>query len=248
MEIDGKVHCFFEQSGTFKNEFKKLGYEAYDYDIQNNFGQTDFVVDLFAEIEKGFDGKPSLFDKFGGDDLIMAFFPCIHFCDAKTMMFKGVHTSQKNRPLWRMMDSNIELSKQRQKYFELLMKLVSICSKRHIRLIIENPWNTSGDTFLQNNFIEPSIIDKDRSLRGDVFKKRTAYWFIECEPTTLFTCQQDKHIKIVYKEKDDKPTKSGICSTARSMIHPDYARNFICDFVIGRRQNIGQLSIFFNYK
>ena len=242
MTITGKIHCFFEQSGTFKNEFKILGYEAYDYDIQNNFGQTDFVVDLFAEIEKGFDGKPSLFDKFGGDDLIMAFFPCIHFCDAKTMMFKGVSISQKNIPLWRVMDSNIELSKQRQKYFELLMILVYICSKRHIRLIIENPWNTNGDTFLQNNFIEPSIIDKDRSLRGDVFKKRTAYWFVECEPTNLFTCQQDKHIKIVYKEK--KSAASGICSTARSMIHPDYARNFICDFVIGRRQNLGQLSIF----
>lgn len=26
-------HCFFEQSGTFKNEFKKLGYNAIDYDI-----------------------------------------------------------------------------------------------------------------------------------------------------------------------------------------------------------------------
>lgn len=30
MEITGKVWCFFEQSGTFKNEFKKLGYEAVD--------------------------------------------------------------------------------------------------------------------------------------------------------------------------------------------------------------------------
>ena len=25
MDIKGKVHCFFEQSGTFKNEFIKLG-------------------------------------------------------------------------------------------------------------------------------------------------------------------------------------------------------------------------------
>lgn len=33
MKINGKVHCFFEQSGTFKNEFRKLGYEAFDYDI-----------------------------------------------------------------------------------------------------------------------------------------------------------------------------------------------------------------------
>ena len=47
-----KVHCFFEQSGTFKNEFIKLGIHAEDYDIQNNFGQTDHTIDLFSEIEK----------------------------------------------------------------------------------------------------------------------------------------------------------------------------------------------------
>ena len=56
MKINGKVHCFFEQSGTFKNEFRKLGYEAYDYDIQNNFGETYNVIDLFAEIEKAYSG------------------------------------------------------------------------------------------------------------------------------------------------------------------------------------------------
>lgn len=56
MKINGKAHCFFEQSGTFKNEFRKLGYEAYDYDIQNNFGETDYVIDLFAEIEKAYSG------------------------------------------------------------------------------------------------------------------------------------------------------------------------------------------------
>lgn len=47
------AHCLFEQSGTFKNEFRKLGYESYDYDIQNEFGETDYVIDLFAEIEGG---------------------------------------------------------------------------------------------------------------------------------------------------------------------------------------------------
>ena len=49
-----KVHCLFEQSGTFKQEFLKLGISAEDYDIQNNFNQTDHVVDLFAEIEKAY--------------------------------------------------------------------------------------------------------------------------------------------------------------------------------------------------
>lgn len=41
-----KIHCLFEQSGTFKNEFKKLGYEAFDYDIQDEFKETDYVYDL----------------------------------------------------------------------------------------------------------------------------------------------------------------------------------------------------------
>ena len=48
-----KAHCMFEQSGTFKNEFKKLGIDAEDYDIQNEFGETDHIVDLFAEIRGG---------------------------------------------------------------------------------------------------------------------------------------------------------------------------------------------------
>lgn len=56
MIINGKVYLFFEQSGVFKNEFKKLGYEAVDMDIQNNFGETDNVVDLFSEIEKAYEG------------------------------------------------------------------------------------------------------------------------------------------------------------------------------------------------
>ena len=81
MEIKGKVHCFFEQSGTFKNEFIKLGIPAEDYDIQNNFGQTDHTDDLFKAIEDVYDGKPSLFDSITTDDLIIAFFPCIYFCE-----------------------------------------------------------------------------------------------------------------------------------------------------------------------
>lgn len=48
-----KVHCLFEQSGTFKNEFKKLGFEAEDYDIENRFGETDHVCDLYSEIRGG---------------------------------------------------------------------------------------------------------------------------------------------------------------------------------------------------
>jgi len=52
-----KVHCLFEQSGTFKNEFKKLGIDAEDYDILDDFGETDHVIDLFAEIRGGTKGN-----------------------------------------------------------------------------------------------------------------------------------------------------------------------------------------------
>ena len=55
-------HCFFEQSGTFKNEFKKLGIEAIDYDILNEFNETDNIIDLYKEIEKAYEYEKSIFD------------------------------------------------------------------------------------------------------------------------------------------------------------------------------------------
>ena len=79
MEISGKVHCFFEQSGTFKNEFIKLGIPAEDYDIQNNFGETDHIEDLFKAIEDAYDGKASLFDQVGGGRPDNGFFPLYIF-------------------------------------------------------------------------------------------------------------------------------------------------------------------------
>lgn len=236
MEITGKVHCFFEQSGTFKNEFIKLGIPAEDYDIQNNFGETDNVIDIFAEIEKGYDNQPSIFDKIGGGDLIMAFFPCIHFCDAKTMMFKGTHISMKKWSLEQIMAFNIDSAHEREKFYILLLKLSGIVSKRKLRMIIENPWNTSRGTYLQQNFINPSLIDTNRSLRGDYFVKPTAYWYIGCNPTSGHSMQKNTDIKIVYKQRDKQFVK-GQCSEQRSLISPDYARNFICDFILGKEQD-----------
>ena len=97
MEIKGKVHCFFEQSGTFKNEFKKLGIPAEDYDIQNNYGETDHIMDLFGEIDRAYDNltrqdmtrhDKTLFDKIDPcQDLIVAFYPCIYFCERSQMNF-----------------------------------------------------------------------------------------------------------------------------------------------------------------
>ena len=78
-------------------------------------------------------------------------------------------------------------------------------------------------------------------LRGDYYIKPTAYWFWNCEPTNGFTYQNDKEQKTIDKQKSG--IKAGICSEERSLISPDYARNFICDFIIGKHQEIGQISI-----
>ncbi len=234
MKIKGKVYCFFEQSGTFKNEFRKLGYDAQDFDIQDEFGQTDHVMDLFTEIEKSYDGEASVFDNITPNDLIMAFFPCLYFCDAKTLFFRGEHIAQKSWSLEKIMRYNIMQSKERDRYFDLLMKLVCVSTIKSIRIIIENPYNTSGMTYLENNFIKPTIVDRNRMMRGDYYIKPTAYWFINCEPTNGRSIQMNKEKRVIMKARG--ASHAGICSTERSAISPDYARNFIYDFILGKEQ------------
>ena len=63
------VHLLFEQSATFANEFRKLGYEAECYDIQNEYGKTDNICDLFQAIELAYEDKPSILDCIGGGRL-----------------------------------------------------------------------------------------------------------------------------------------------------------------------------------
>ena len=235
MEIKGKVHCFFEQSGTFKNEFIKLGIPAEDYDIQNNFGETDHVCDLFSEIENAWGGQPSIFDKIAKEDIVMAFFPCIYFCESSQCAFRIWHFNYRKLPDKEKIEKVISREENRTYFYTLLLKLTGICLTRKLRLIIENPW--SGIGYLRNNFLkDPDIIDMDRTRRGDFYVKPTAFWFFGCEPTRRETLQQTPMDKIkTIRTSKSAPTK-GLCSEDRSMISPDYARNFICDFILGRPQ------------
>ena len=234
MEIKGKVHCFFEQSGTFKNEFRKLGYEAFDYDIQNEFGETDYVIDLFSEIEKAYAHGPSIFDDITGDDLILAFFPCIYFTFQKYPDFVLRYGKMKNRTLAYQARYAINQAEQRTRFHILLYKLVVVVDEKHLRLVIENPYSSA--TYLRNNFPPPTLIDRNRMKRGDWFVKPTAYWFFGCEPTYGCSFQNDKKKRTIAATTPSK--KAGECSIERSVMSPDYARNWICDFVLGKEQDI----------
>lgn len=242
MKINGKVHCFFEQSGTFKNEFIKLGIPAEDYDIQNNFGETDHVIDLFGEIEKAYDGKASIFDSITCDDLIVAFFPCIYFCAPSQMAFSFGCTNYRALTAKQTADAILKRSADRETFYRLLLRLYGLTKDRGLRCIIENPW--SEQTYLKANFTPPTMVDNNRMLRGDYRVKPTAYWFVNCEPTYGTTLQLDKlSEKKTHMTSKGSPV-AGICSEERSMISPDYARNFICDFVLGKPQNNTQLNLF----
>lgn len=233
MEIKGKVHCFFEQRGTFKNEFIKLGIPAEDYDIQNNFGQTDHVIDLFGEIEKAYSGGVNLFDQITKDDLIIAFFPCIFFCENNQLYFTGKHMNLSKLTKKEKIDTIINRAKDREFMYEMALKLFAVSDILKLRLIVENPY--AGQHFLIENFpYSAAIIDRDRTQRGDYYKKPTQYWFVNCEPTHGYTYQKPITHKRIASGKPG--IRGGICSEDRSMISPDYARNFICDWVIGKAQ------------
>jgi hypothetical protein len=65
---------------------------------------------------------------------------------------------------------------------------------------------------------------------------------VNCEPTHGYTEQHDKKKMKVWNLRPGK--EAGVCSEERSMISPDYARNFICDFIIGKEQLGSQMSLF----
>lgn len=244
MEIKGKVHCFFEQSGTFKNEFIKLGIPAEDYDIQNNFGETDHVIDLFGEIDRAYENltrqdktrqdKTTIFDEIdASQDLIVAFYPCIYFCETNSCAFSLWNINYRSLSDLEKIQKILKRSEKRTEFYERLIKFVAICLIKKIRMVFENPYSTMS--FLINNFLDkPKIIDKNRMKRGDFFIKPTAYWFWNCEPTHGFTEQNNKKQKIIRKTKS--APQEGICSEERSLISPDYARNWICDFILGKSQ------------
>lgn len=250
MEIKGKVHCFFEQSGTFKNEFKKLGYEAIDYDIQNEFGETDYIIDLFNAINTIYDNQDysnTVFTSIKHEDLIIAFFPCIYFNQSSMLAFTFNCINYRKLTEMKKIDSILIREKARSYYYRTLLKLVHIVYNLNLRLIIENP-ATKPHYLMSSNFIkEPDIIDNNRLLRGDYFKKPTAYWFFNCVPVNgLFSYQKDKQQKIITETHDKKGIQAGVCDMERSLISSDYARNFICDFILGKEQNITELELFRN--
>jgi hypothetical protein len=138
----------------------------------------------------------------------------------------------------------VNKNRERARLYELMMKFSGVCLDRGVRMVMENPW--SEQTYLKQNVImkPPTIIDTDRTRRGDYMKKPTAYWFWNCEPTYGRSFQQTPKSQQRRITDMKKAPHAGLCSEERSLISPDYARNFICDFIIGKEQHYTERSLF----
>lgn len=221
-----KVHCLFEQSGTFKNVLKEMGFNAFDYDLENQFGQTDYQLDLFAEIENAYQNKKSIFDNFSSKDLIFAFFPCTYFSTQNNLFWNGTAIQLKNLSPSDKEKVIKERKKERNFNYSMIKKLVSVVKKRKLQLIIENPYHNN---FLLSTeeFSVPDVTINDRRLLGDYFKKPTMFYFYNLEPTTF-------NLNFIV---ENNALKFGITDVKsqieRSLMHPTFAKNFVNKYIFG---------------
>ena len=209
------AHCLFEQSGTFKNEY----------------GETDFVTDLFQEIVNGFDNAPSIFDNITKDDVILAFFPCTRFDCQCQLWMSGNNYAEQNWSDADKLEYAMEKHAELAQYYDYLCKLILLCIKRELRLIIENPYNQPH--YLTMYFpIKPTLIDKDRTENGDYYKKPTQFWFINMKPTNNIIFEPILEVPQFIISNKTMIDKDKSRQTNRSTIHPQYANRFIRQFII----------------
>ena len=226
MEVK-KAWCFFEQSGTFRDKIKELGIEAVDCDIQNEYGKTDYQIDLFAEIRKAYFDCDSIFDKITKDDIVIAFFPCIRFTKQIELEFTQKAPQYRTLALEEKLLLAKQLEQERTDFYNLFCDLILVCCKKHIRLIIENPY--SNNHYLVRYFpIRASIIDTNRRERGDYYEKPTQYWFINCLPSYNLNALFREQVMPKKRRVLDFPSGS----KERSEISPIYARQFIEEFIL----------------
>lgn len=230
-----RVFCLFEQSGTFKNAFKALGIDAEDYDILNDFGETDHQIDLFKEIDNAYEKKSSLFDKIGSSDLCLAFFPCTRFEDMIPVAFRGQQPQQSQWSDSKKLEYSMGLHKELHEFYVSICKLFLISLRGGWRLIVENPY--SRIHYLTQFFpVAPKIIIRDRNLEGDYYRKPTQFYFINCEPeqNVVFEPIEQLPLLILNGKNSFLQKQKGHRQIIRSQIHPQFADRFIKTYILDK--------------
>lgn len=226
-----KIWCLFEQSGTFKNEFKKFGFEAYDVDILNDFGETDFEVDIFSEIWKASVGLESLFNtKIHADDLVFVFFPCTRFQTQTPLLSRGENYSQRGWDDLKKLDYSLKITSEMLHNYTHFVNLFKIAHAKGFKMVVENPY--SKPNFLRDYFpIKPAVVIPNRADYGDLYRKPTQFFFVNFTPSNNFELKSEG--------KSAKLSINKVCAadgvdrkTRRSMISAEFANRFIREFIL----------------
>lgn len=172
-----------------------------------------------------------MFDNITPDDLTMAFFPCTWFETQQEMFYSLSHYSFSKWPTRQRVEYVEKRLEERTAAHKYLYHLYVVAQEKNIRLIIENP--AAGHNYLiaGQNFVPPTIIDNDRTLHGDIYKKPTAYWFINCTPEGGLTANRNTDTKAIESQRTGRAKGAG--SIDRSRIEPAYAQWFVKEIILG---------------
>ncbi len=178
-------------------------------------------------------GGVSIYDSISYDDLIIAFFPCIFFCENNQLYFTGNHKNLNKLSKKEKIDTILKRSHDREYFYQLALKMFSVCDIKGLRMIVENPYATQH--FLVGNFpYKATFVDRNRTSRGDFFNKPTQYWFVNCEPTYGRSYQQPKEHKTVLKSKSS--SRAGLArKNARLSVRTMRGISFAVSSLVGCR-------------
>ena len=114
--------------------------------------------------------------------------------------------------------------------YERICQLVVVATRKNLKLIIENP--LSQPHYLTTYWcLKPKIKDWNRRDNGDYQVKPTQYWFINCEPSFNLVMEPLEYVE--QRTTDRAKTMDGKSrQVMRSMIHPQYARRFIRQYIL----------------
>ena len=153
----------------------------------------------------------------------MAFFPCVRFSEQALLGFQGNSNRIREWSDEKKLEYDCKLHTELHELYLFISRLAIVCIRKGFRLVIENPW--SERHYLKNYWcLKPAVIDKNRKLNGDYYKKPTQFYFVNCTPEQNFIFEpieasEDKLIESLKWNKDRQ--------YERSLIHPQYAKRFI---------------------
>ena len=129
------------------------------------------------------------------------------------------------------LEYSMKLHEELHRLYMLICKLFVISNRGGWRMIVENPYTQPH--YLTMFFpVKPNLIDKDRTLNGDYFKKPTQYWFVNCFPEQNMFLESITHVQVHTIEKAENLNTGKSRKVNRSLMHPQYARRFIKSFVL----------------